>query len=261
MKNKAILVRVILKKGKDIMINQEIDDLKDTLYEIGINDPGNTCKEFFCSTCGGVRGRIIDNIDPATIKRISNVLKLIEMQDLKVFGELESVISQCDTDGYTSIFMREAERLDWSRPYRVSEFIRKASWINEYSGNDKFTSLYEKIRKRYQLEEKAVSIHKAKNLDWSNLDDVDRFIFDNRKYSINDEFSLLYRKILERAAKEAVLNSHEPLAETLILTLKKRTMDYPELLGYALHVSIHNNQMKRVLYNTLREYIDEVKWF
>ena len=157
--------------------------------------------------------------------------------------------------------MREAERLDWSRPYRVSEFIREASWINEYSGNDKFTSLYEKIRKRYQLEEKAVSIHKAKNLDWSNLDDVDRFIFDNRKYSINDEFSLLYRKILERAAKEAVLNSHEPLAETLILTLKKRTMDYPELLGYALHVSIHNNQMKRVLYNTLREYIDEVKWF
>jgi hypothetical protein len=109
------------------------------------------------------------------------------------------------------------------------------------------------IRARYN----SLSILEIENLDWSNLDAVDRFIFNNKHNSGNDKPSVLFRKTLERAAKEAVLNSHESLAETLILTLKKRAMNYPELIGYAQNVAIHNKQMKRVIYNTLRECINE----
>jgi len=136
---------------------------------------------------------------------------------------------------------------------------------NHYCTRSELDFIYSRIYRhdiceseRTRLAEKANSIYDAANLDWSNLDDIDKFIFDNRKYSLNDEFSLLYRRIVERAAKEAVLNSHKSLTETLILTLKKKAMDYPELLGYALLIATRNKQMKRTLYNTLRECIDEV---
>jgi hypothetical protein len=105
------------------------------------------------------------------------------------------------------------------------------------------------------------SIRKVENLDLSNIDDVDRFLLDTRKvYELNhNEFSPLYERVLKYAIQKAVIDSNESLAETVILTLKDKTKNYPELLEYALTASRNNHQLKRVVYNLLREDINEVR--
>ena len=107
----------------------------------------------------------------------------------------------------------------------------------------------------------SVGIRYAKGLDLSDIDAVDEFLFYERNiYELNhSEFSPLYAKILKYAIQKSVSDSNESLAETVILTLKDKTKDYPELLEYALSASRDNHQLKRVLYNTLREYIHEVR--
>jgi hypothetical protein len=107
----------------------------------------------------------------------------------------------------------------------------------------------------------SVSIRRAQGLDLSDIDAVDEFLLYERNiYELNhSEFSLLYAKILKFAIQKSVSDSNESLAETVILILKEKTKDYPELLEYALSASRDNHQLKRVLYNTLREYIHEVR--
>jgi hypothetical protein len=107
----------------------------------------------------------------------------------------------------------------------------------------------------------SVGIRYAKGLDLSDIDAVDEFLFYERNiYELNhSEFSPLYAKILKYAIQKSVSDSNESLAETVILILKEKTKDYPELLEYALSASRDNHQLKRVLYNTLREYIHEVR--
>ncbi len=109
-----------------------------------------------------------------------------------------------------------------------------------------------------------IFIREANQLDLSDINAVDRFLIRtkgiNKKY--NTEFSTLYRKILEYAISKSVSESHESLAETVILVLgKKKAKEYHGLLEYALSVSRHNNKMKRVLYNFFREEIEEVRDF
>lgn len=107
----------------------------------------------------------------------------------------------------------------------------------------------------------SVYVREAKKLDLSDIDAVDRFLLKARKINkLGDtEFSPLYGKILKYAISKAVIDSNESLAETVILSLEDKVKDYPELLQYVLSISRHNNQMKRVLYNFLREYVPEVR--
>lgn len=107
----------------------------------------------------------------------------------------------------------------------------------------------------------ACSIRRAKKLELTDLDEVDNFLLDTRKvYKLNhNEFTPLYEMVLKYAIQKSVTDSNESLAETVILTLKNKTKDYPELLEYALTAARHNHQLKRVMYNFLREDIDEVK--
>lgn len=158
-------------------------------------------------------------------------------QDCKLFCEYLLIGNKCPSCGSTNALVLRNNRYVVIHP----NLITTAPNL----GNQAF----------FRLDNSSTLIREIENLDWSNLDAVDRFIFNNRHNSGNDKSSVLFRETLERAAKEAVLNSHESLAETLILTLKKRAINYPELIGYAQHVAIHNKQMKRVIYNTLREYI------
>lgn len=161
-------------------------------------------------------------------------------QDCNLFSEYLLELNRCPSCGSKNTLMLMRGRYGVISPLCVIK--RRETYKIQRS-----------IRARYN----SLSILDIENLDWSNLDAVDKFIFNNRHNSGNDKSSVLFRETLERAIKEAVLNSHESLAETLILTLKKRAMDYPELIGYAQHVAIHNKQMERVIYNTLRECINE----
>ena len=105
------------------------------------------------------------------------------------------------------------------------------------------------------------SIRWAKDLDLTDLDEVDRFLLSTRQmYELKHaEFTPLYTMVLKYAVKKSVESSNESLAETVILTLRDKTKDYPGLLEYALIASRTNHQLKRVMYNLFREDIDEVK--
>jgi len=107
----------------------------------------------------------------------------------------------------------------------------------------------------------SCSIRWAKGLELTDLDEVDNFLLDTRKvHKLNhNEFTPLYEMVLKYAIQKSVTDSNESLAETVILTLKNKTKDYPELLEYALTAARHNHQLKRVMYNFFREDIDEVK--
>jgi len=129
------------------------------------------------------------------------------------------------------------------------EYARRyTSWLGVHS--------YDPVNNRI-----SVSIRRAKGLDLSDIDAVDEFLMNKRNiYGLNhSEFSPLYEKILKLAIQKSVSDSNESLAETVILILKEKTKDYPEFLEYALSASRDNHQLKRVLYNTLREYIHEVR--
>ena len=170
---------------------------------------------------------------------------------------MEYILSELDNEGYISMLIREAKTLDLSDWSQRSYFIGSVNCLGRFT-NDELSLLYSQINKRHLFEMEHKAIYEAKQLDWSRLDDVDRFIFLYKNYSPSTKFFTLFSKIVERATLEAVENLHESLTETLILTLKKKAIKYPELVGYALQISTHNKQMKRVLYNTLREYIKEV---
>ena len=75
----------------------------------------------------------------------------------------------------------------------------------------------------------------------------------------NPEFSKWYNTILNYAISKSVIEKDESLAETVIIVLKDKAKKYHGLIEYALTVSRHNMQMKRVLYNFFREEIEEVR--
>jgi len=107
----------------------------------------------------------------------------------------------------------------------------------------------------------SVFIREVKKLDLNNIDAIDKFLLKTRRMNESDdgEFSLLYGKVLKYSISKAVADSNESLAETVILSLQDKVKDHPELLDYALSISRHNSQMKRVLYNFLREDMTEAR--
>jgi len=108
-----------------------------------------------------------------------------------------------------------------------------------------------------------IFIREANQLDLTDINAVDRFLIRTKDIdkNYNAEFSVLYRKILKYAVSKSVSESHESLAETVIVVLGNKAKEYHGLIEYALSVSRHNSQMKRVLYNFFREEIEEVRDF
>jgi len=106
-----------------------------------------------------------------------------------------------------------------------------------------------------------IFIREAKQVDLSDTAAVDQFLIKTRREykDSNTEFSDLYKKILKYAISKSVSESNESLTETVIVVLREKAKEYHGLLEYALSVSRHNNQMKRVLYNFFREEIKEVR--
>lgn len=144
---------------------------------------------------------------------------------------------------------------DWHKGIDTSDTILLADIKKEYADWVGVT-FYDPVNNSISR-----AIRRAKVLDLTDLDEVDRFLLYTKEvYKLNhDEFTPLYTMVLKFAIKKSVESSNESLAETVILVLKEKTKEYPELLEYALITSRTNHQLKRVMYNLFREGIDEVR--
>jgi hypothetical protein len=97
-----------------------------------------------------------------------------------------------------------------------------------------------------------------KKIDVSNIRQLDRYLFDARTVMRNTPS---YGKLLEQSVDIAIQTSDESLIETIAIILGKNILQHKELLALAVEKSKFNENILRVLYNTVREEIPEVRGY
>ena len=95
-----------------------------------------------------------------------------------------------------------------------------------------------------------------KRINLSNIRQLDRYLLDSRRIM---EHSSAYKELLEQGINIAIESSDNSLIETVSIILGENILNYKELLSLALKQSEWDEDIHRVLYNTLREKIPEVR--
>jgi len=97
-----------------------------------------------------------------------------------------------------------------------------------------------------------------KRIDVSDIRELDRYLFDARKLMAQKP---TYQKLLDQAISAAIETSDDSLIETVSIMLGEDILKYEQLLSLALEKSKWNEDMHRVLYNSLREKVPEVRGY
>ena len=106
----------------------------------------------------------------------------------------------------------------------------------------------------------VISIFKReeKRIDVSDIRALDRYLFDARKLMAQKP---TYQKLLEQGINVAIETSDYSLIETVSIILGVNILKHKELLSLALKQSKWDEDMHRVLYNSLREKVPEVRGY
>lgn len=110
------------------------------------------------------------------------------------------------------------------------------------------------------LEPKAYKQILRKEINEINQDDIweiDHYLINARHYySLDDE---LFKKLIDHAVEMAISTKNKSLCETLIIVLKNKVVKYSRIIDIALDFAKTDKQMKRVLFNCVRESMPEVR--
>ena len=188
-------------------------------------------------------------------EKIEYIVEVFEM--LKNPKCNEMFCSTCG--GHVGKIAREINQFFPSNTKIISEVLSVAT-LDEFDKFGIWTDALESINLNGVI---SVYIRESRKINLSNIGDVDRFLLKARKINKfnNSEFSPLYKKILERGISLALITLNESLVETIVIVLEGRVKDYPELVDLAIETGKNNKQMKRVLYNFLREDMPEVRGY
>ena len=110
---------------------------------------------------------------------------------------------------------------------------------------------------RYRIIIQQMAVADRANLNLDSPVAVDRFLFEawKNKMLVGGK----YLEVIETGIELALSSNSVSLVETLILILGNKSIDHPELVRLAIELSRDNEQIQRVLYNKLREHVDEVR--
>lgn len=97
-----------------------------------------------------------------------------------------------------------------------------------------------------------------KRLNPSDIRELDRYLFDGRELMRHES---AYQELLEHGIGVAVESSDDSLIETVSIILGENILKYEQLLSLALEKSKWNEDIHRVLYNSLREKVPEVRGY
>jgi len=107
----------------------------------------------------------------------------------------------------------------------------------------------------------GVFLREARAVSLEDTRAIDRFLLDARRFrSVQSELGFAYQSLLSSAIRVAIASRDSSLVETLVLVLGKDILEHGELLSLALSMKSEPN-MRRALYNSLREYLPEVRDF
>lgn len=135
--------------------------------------------------------------------------------------------------------------LDRIDPNKIYQFGKWRPIIRSLFAS-KYKSLIEQTTK---LEFEALNIKSQRS--------VNHFLFDAWKNKALDFDA--HCRVIESGIELAVRRKNVSLVETLILILGDLAISYPDLVAVAVDLSNKNRQIKRVLYNKLREQLVEVR--
>ncbi len=125
----------------------------------------------------------------------------------------------------------------------VNEFASLGDWCDYLKNN-------------YQVSVYSIYERESKNIDASNIQQLDYYLFHSRKLMYN---SPIYKALLTQGIQAAIDTSNSSLIETLAIILGDKILKYDKLFQMALDKSKSNKQIHRVLYNTLREKSAQVR--
>ncbi len=107
----------------------------------------------------------------------------------------------------------------------------------------------------------SVYKREAQSLDLSDIRAVDSFLFEKRSSYLSSSYEKDYLLVLEYAVSIAVKTIDVSLVETLVIIIKEKLDQYPDLLSIAITISKNNDEIQRVLYNYLRESVPAVRGY
>ncbi len=126
---------------------------------------------------------------------------------------------------------------------------------------DDFRSLdewCEYLSNTYPTEVRSIYERELKKIDTSNIQQLDYFLFYARKSMKNTP---IYQTLLDEGINMAIKTSNDSLIETIAIVLDDEILNYEKLFQIALKKSKTNNNIHRVLYNTLRDKVVQVRNF
>ena len=118
-----------------------------------------------------------------------------------------------------------------------------------------------------------VFFRESKMMDQHDPESLEKFIFMARdlitwpgrfsaiKEVTSEEWKSIYQSVLHQAFAIAKETRNVSLIETLVITHKSYILEDKSFLDMAIAVSKTHSQLQRVLYNFLREEVEEVRDF
>ena len=178
------------------------------------------CENVYCSTCGGKMAYMSSKINRFMRIQMYTVVGLVDYKEIKrIFGHYSYIFFEENPIGYEKSRIREVKRL------------------LEYLDEGDFNIMHE------------------------------QFVFKNRKYRtsennyLRESWEIIFENAITHMCKLLRYRTRfkECFFESMIILLGEDSIKYPKLVEFGIKMSKESDSWKKVMYNSLRENVKEVR--
>ena len=238
------------------------------------------CSTMLCSTCGGYGYHIFKVLGPQDIEIIKSTLESATLTEYDLLGEWRELIER-----EFPIQVRDLNVRAQDMGIRESSLINQndlASFLESTTLTelDLLDEWENSVQCKFPDQVLNIFIRESKTMDQRNPESLAKFIFMARDlitwpgimkprsgpFSVitkvaSEKWKDIYESVLDQAFAIANKTRDVSLIETLVITHKGQILEDRPFLDMAIAVSKTHPELQRVLYNFLREEVEDVRDF
>lgn len=238
------------------------------------------CPDMFCSTCGGYGHHIFSALGPQDLEIIKSTLESATLTEYDLLGEWQVLIERGFPIQVRDLKVRAQDigirKSNLINQNDLASFLESAT-LAELGLLDEWEN---SVQGKFPDQVLDIFIRESETMDQHNPESLAKYIFMARDLitwpGVRKPYSGLFSVITKVASKkwkdiyESVLDQAFAIAketrdvsliETLVITHKGQVLEDRPFLDMAIAVSKTQPQLRRVLYNFLREEVADVRDF
>jgi hypothetical protein len=238
------------------------------------------CPDMLCSTCGGYGYHIFSVLGPQDIVIIKSTLESATLTEYDLLGEWRELIERKFPIQVRDINVRTQDigirKSNLINQNDLASFLESAT-LAELGLLDEWEN---SVQGKFPDQVLDIFIRESETMDQHNPESLGKFIFMARDLITwpgvvkprsglfsaitkvaSEKWKDIYESVLDQAFAIANKTRDVSLIETLVITHKGQILEDRPFLDMAIAVSKTHPELQRVLYNFLREEVEDVRDF